>query len=63
PLNVSPVSASFIGLMHQGIHLALSLACPLAADPPKGDRRCLGTRRAALCVPLFLYSLLSAKLK
>jgi hypothetical protein len=27
PLNVSPVSASFIGLMRQGILLVLSLAC------------------------------------
>ena len=27
PLNVSPVSASFIGLQRQGIHLVLSVAC------------------------------------
>jgi hypothetical protein len=27
PLNVSPVSASFIGFERQGIHLVLSLAC------------------------------------
>src|ERR1700738_1646397 len=27
PLNVSPVSASFIGLMRHGIHLVVSLAC------------------------------------
>ncbi len=27
PLNVSPVSASFFGLAHRGIHLVLSLAC------------------------------------
>jgi hypothetical protein len=27
PLNVSPVSASFFGLMRPGIHLVLSLAC------------------------------------
>ena len=27
PLNVSPVSASFIGLQRLGIHLVLSLAC------------------------------------
>ena len=27
PLNVSPVSASFIGLQRRGIHLVLSLAC------------------------------------
>ena len=27
PLNVSPVSASFVGLQHRGIHLVLSLAC------------------------------------
>jgi hypothetical protein len=29
PLNVSPVSASFIGLQRLGIHLVLSLACAL----------------------------------
>jgi hypothetical protein len=29
PLNVSPVSASFIGLQRQGIHLVLCLACSL----------------------------------
>ncbi len=27
PLNVSPVSASFIGLQRLGIHLVLCLAC------------------------------------
>jgi hypothetical protein len=33
PLNVSPVSASFIGLQRLGIHLVLSLACaPLLAS-------------------------------
>ena len=30
PLNVSPVSASFIGLSCQGIHLILCLACSLS---------------------------------
>ena len=30
PLNVSPVSASFIGLERLGIHLVLCLACSLA---------------------------------
>ncbi len=29
PPNVSPVSASFIGFMHQGIHLVLCVACSL----------------------------------
>jgi hypothetical protein len=29
PLNVSPVSASFFGLMRQGIHLVLCVACSL----------------------------------
>src|SRR5438105_2229144 len=29
PLNVSPVSASFIGLQRRGIHLVLCLACSL----------------------------------
>ena len=27
PLNVSPVSASFIGFQRQGIHLVLCVAC------------------------------------
>ena len=31
PLNVSPVSASFFGLMRQGIHLVLCVACSLLA--------------------------------
>jgi hypothetical protein len=30
PPNVSPVSASFIGLWRQGIHLVLCLTCVLA---------------------------------
>jgi hypothetical protein len=29
PLNVSPVSASFIGIQHLGIHLVLCVACSL----------------------------------
>ena len=29
PLNVSPVSASFVGLQRLGIHLVLSYACLL----------------------------------
>jgi hypothetical protein len=33
PLNVSPVSASFIGLMRPGIHLVLFLACSLSCSP------------------------------
>ena len=32
PLNVSPVSASFIGLKRLGIHLVLCLACSLLGD-------------------------------
>src|SRR5437588_7265407 len=32
PLNVSPVSASFIGLQRLGIHLVLSLACSAFAS-------------------------------
>ena len=31
PLNVSPVSASFFGLRHQGIHLVRSFACGLSS--------------------------------
>jgi hypothetical protein len=27
PLNVSPVSASFVGITHPGIHLVLCVAC------------------------------------
>ncbi len=33
PLNVSPVSASFFGLMRQGIHLVLSLICAWRGFP------------------------------
>ena len=29
PLNVSPVSASFFGIQHLGIHLVLCVACSL----------------------------------
>jgi hypothetical protein len=32
PPNVSPVSASFIGLLHPGIHLVLCVACSLLSN-------------------------------
>ena len=48
PLNVSPVSASFIGLMRLGIHLVLSLAC--FASP--AYRR--EVRVSSALLPLFL---------
>jgi hypothetical protein len=38
PLNVSPVSASFIGLMRLGIHLVLFLACGLLPMPGGSPR-------------------------
>ena len=45
PLNVSPVSASFIGLTHPGIHLVLSLAC----DSCSLAQITLASRRHASC--------------
>jgi hypothetical protein len=42
PLNVSPVSASFIGLQCRGIHLVLLLACSRICSlflPMRGKRR------------------------
>jgi hypothetical protein len=41
PLNVSPVSASFIGIQHLGIHLVLCVACSLSV--------CLSLRYVFLC--------------
>jgi hypothetical protein len=38
PLNVSPVSASFIGLQRLGIHLVLCLACTSLPDAGKDIR-------------------------
>ena len=61
PLNVSSVSTSFFGLTRLGIHLVLFLACT-----PTHSRVCVYARRIVLrvlCVPLLLFSLLSAKLK
>ena len=42
PLNVSPVSASFIGLVRLGIHLVLVLACVAPALAPLLTRRVSG---------------------
>jgi hypothetical protein len=40
PLNVSPVSASFFGFKHPGIHLVLCLACShLSAHLPRRQIR------------------------
>jgi hypothetical protein len=54
PLNVSPVSASFIGLQRLGIHLVLSLACMCIA--PLARARALLAAQAAttLQAPLSL---------
>jgi hypothetical protein len=66
PLNVSPVSASFIGLQRLGIHLVLSvacapLACLLALLPPS---HVLSHTLALLCfVSRSVLVLPSAKLK
>ena len=49
PLNVSPVSASFIGLMRQGILLALLLAC----DSFSGDREVAKNARAFASILMF----------
>jgi hypothetical protein len=54
PRNVSPVSASFIGLLRQGLHLVLSLACRALPSSRLRDRvaTCQGERRvlvACLC--------------
>ena len=67
PLNVSPVSASFIGLQRLGIHLVLSLACaPLltALLLTSSARFLLRTPLLAfLCLFSFGSRLASAKLK
>ena len=55
PLNVSPVSASFIGLQRLGIHLVLSLACL--------HRICCSQTRPSSSVSLLFSFLPSAKLK
>jgi hypothetical protein len=46
PLNVSPVSASFIGLQRRGIHLVLSLACWLVGVCVCVEERWRGALRA-----------------
>ncbi len=61
PLNVSPVSASFIGLQRLGIHLVLSLACtPLLTPrfsllPPH-----LSSSHACTRIPLLVLVLFSS---
>ncbi len=59
PLNVSPVSASFIGLMRPGIHLVLSFAC----DAPSSSRKRVATAASVFTLssclpglPLLLFS-------
>src|SRR5581483_11596778 len=49
PSNVSPVSASFIGLKHQGIHRVLCVACSLTFVLL--ILLCLGLGRFACCCP------------
>jgi hypothetical protein len=71
PLNVSPVSASFIGLQRRGILLVLSTACASHVFAVHMALACLRTLSSASTSSffhsLFLYSfvlfLLSAKLK
>ena len=60
PLNVSPVSASFFGLAHRGIHLVLSLACGCSCVFTQRSPRDVVLTLLCLC---FFCSLLSAKLK
>jgi hypothetical protein len=61
PLNVSPVSASFFGLMRLGIHLVLSLACSrFSCSRTNVSREVRFFSRFSLC---FSNSLLSAQLK
>jgi hypothetical protein len=60
PLNVSPVSASFFGLTRLGIHLVLFLACGFHESPRLNP---LPRGAFTMCLPLLLFSLLSAKLK
>ena len=63
PLNVSPVSASFIGLQRLGIHRVLSRACVLllrcSLPPRHSTPRDLPSRHTHTRVPLLL-SLLSS---
>ncbi len=62
PLNVSPVSASFIGLMRLGILLVLSLACTACSFPREGERAITGEGFTRTKRPSSgLYSLLSAQ--
>ncbi len=66
PLNVSPVSASFIGLQRLGIHLVLSLACWLVGlcRQRASVLRAHSARFKLLCLSLVLcFFLPSAKLK
>ncbi len=60
PLNVSSVSTSFFGLTHLGIHLVLFLACR-SHNTVGVCSHLRGVLR--LCLPLLLFSRLSAKLK
>jgi hypothetical protein len=56
PLNVSPVSASFFGLMRLGIHLVLSLACYTGVFTHMRSSKSCASSRA---LPLFLKTLCS----
>jgi hypothetical protein len=68
PLNVSPVSASFIGLQRLGIHLVLSLACASSAASlllllASSALLLFTPSLALLCLFSFCSRLASAKLK
>src|SRR5713226_7555193 len=67
PLNVSPVSASFIGLQRLGIHLVLSLACVFICTHARARALLAAQAHTTFQAPLSLLSsvffLPSAKLK
>jgi hypothetical protein len=59
PLNVSPVSASFIGLQRLGIHLVLSLACaPWFLLLPRALPRCSSPSHTLLQVHTHVFAFL-----
>ena len=60
PLNVSPVSASFIGLQRLGIHLVLSLACAPLLTSLLASSAHLSSSHAFTRVPLLVLVLFSS---
>ena len=68
PLNVSPVSASFIGLQRQGIHPVLCRACPLDCGfhvlPGSRQGRWIGVMMCSFDILCFAFAgVFSAKSK